>query len=123
MTAYEQMKAKMKEFEEKCNPSGKEYPNESNALHTLLCSMLIHNNYFENLREYGILRNTTVQQLAAELNGYYDDAPEGIGVYKYLDNIENYLKSKYVTKDTWVEDFIDIGDIINAMYEVDAWED
>ncbi len=123
MDAYEQMKAKMKEFKKKCNPDQINYPNESVALHTLMCSMLIHNNYFENLREYCILRGIKVQQLAAELNGYYDDAPEGIGVYRYLDNIENYLKTKYVTKDTWVEDFVDVGDIINAMYEVDAWED
>lgn len=123
MDAYEQMKAKMKEFEKKCNPDQINYPNESVALHTLMCSMLIHNNYFENLREYCMLRDIKVQQLAAELNGYYDDAPEGIGVYRYLDCIENYLKTKYATKDTWVEDFVDVGDIINAMYEVDAWED
>lgn len=97
----------------------KRIPNETEAYRNLLLSMLKHNGYYDNIRKWMKLKGIDVEKAASMFNVIWDDIPDGMSAYYYLDSVEDALGN--MDEDDW-NNFNDAYDFRDYLYDHDGWK-
>ena len=97
---------------------------ESNAYKQLLYSTLVHNGYYDYLTKWAKKKKYSLQKVAAMLNVIWDDIPDGMSHFWYLDSVEDML-CDLVEERGWkevLEMFDDAYDFRDYLYDNDMWK-
>ena len=90
---------------------------ENTAWVNLFLTIIQNNGYYEKLRYFMKKRGYNWADMASMLNNEYEDAPEGMSPYFYMDSLEDTLQSKSI------KGFHDINDIVNYIYDHELWKE
>ena len=90
---------------------------QSQAFNYLFLTIMEENGYYDNLRRFMRKRGYNYADMASMLNNAYDDAPDGLSVYWYMDSLENML-----TEHT-IRGFKDIDDMVDYVNDHMMWKE
>jgi hypothetical protein len=103
----------------------KKVMNETEAYRNLLLSMLTHNGYYVMIRKWAKNQNIDLEKAASMFNVIWDDIPDGMSAYYYLDSVEDLL-AELKNKHTWkelCEMFTDAYDFRDYLYDHYMWKE
>ena len=104
----------------------KKVMNETDAYRNLLLSMLTHNGYYETLRKWLDKKNISLEKASSMFNAIWDDIPDGMSAYYYLDSVEDLLvclKNRGYTWKKLCEMFNDAYDFRDYLYDHEMWKE
>lgn len=97
--------------------SMKTVDHQKDAFLYLFMTILQENGYYNKLRHFMKVRGYNWADMACMLyNAWFEDAPDGMSVYWFMDSLEDYL-CKYS-----IRGMKDIDDIVQACYGTDSWK-
>ncbi len=91
--------------------------NETVAWLNLFLAIITNNGYYEKLRYFMKKRGYNFADMASMLNNEYEDAPDGMSPYLYMDSLEDLLMDK------GIKGFHDINDIVNYVNDHCLWKE
>ena len=91
--------------------------NETIAWLNLFLAIITNNGYYEKLRYFMKKRRYNFADMASMLNNEYEDAPDGMSPYLYMDSLEDLLMDK------GIKGFHDINDIVNYVNDNCLWKE
>lgn len=91
--------------------------NETVAWVNLFLAIITHNGYYEKLRYFMKKRGYNFADMAHMLYNEYEDAPDGMSPYLYMDSLEELLAER------GIKGFHDISDIVNHINDHFLWKE
>ena len=93
---------------------------QNKAFLKLFLAIYEENGYYDNLRHMAKIKGLSSVDMASMLYAYYDDAPNGMSPYWYMDSLEDVL-ADLDNKD--IESLHDVGDLVEITYDKFAWKE
>ena len=90
---------------------------ENAAWINLFLAIIANNGYYTKLRFFMKKRGYNFADMASMLNNEYEDAPDGMSPYLYMDSLEDLLTDK------GIKGFYDINDIVNYINDNCLWKE
>lgn len=91
--------------------------NETNAWINLFLAIITNNDYYEKLRYFMKKRGYNFVNMAHMLYNKYEDAPDGMSPYLYMDSLEDLLMER------GIKGFNNINDIVNHISNHYLWKE
>ncbi len=89
---------------------------QSQAFLNLFLAIIEENGYYEKLRKFMAKRGYNYADMASMLNNEYDECPDGMSVYYYMDSLEEMLENHEE------ENFTDIAEMVEYCYDHFLWK-
>lgn len=89
---------------------------QNSAYINLFLAILEENGYYDKLRYFMRKRGYNWADMASMLNNSYEDAPDGLSVYWYMDSLEDTITSH------GIKGFFDISDIVEYVNDHMLWK-
>ncbi len=89
---------------------------ENEAYTLLFLTILENNGYYIELRNFMKEKGYNLADMATMLNNSYEDIPDGMSPYFYMDSLEDMLSNQ------GFEEFNDINDMVEFVYDHMLWK-
>lgn len=90
---------------------------EKQAWLNLIETILKENGYYENLRGFYHQAGYNITDFATQIYLYWDDAPDGMSIYYFMDSLEDMLNDA-----DWSE-LSDVSDMVDYVYDHELWKE
>ena len=94
---------------------------QSQAFLNLFLAIYEENGYYDNLRKWAKGKGYNPADMASMLNDSYEDIPDGMSPYYYMDSLEDMLSGQ--SYKTTQKQFNDIDDMVQYVYDNELWKE